>query len=105
MHDFEKHRVPGSQLRQPNPKDREIGACIRRLRVRQRITQKQLGAALGLSFTQIQKYESGANRISLRTFLDMAGPLEVSVHELLDHILVVWGLTEPSQFNGEKIDK
>jgi len=42
-----------------------VGAEIKRLRRQRGMSQQALGAALGMSFQQIQKYESGSNRLSV----------------------------------------
>jgi transcriptional regulator with XRE-family HTH domain len=47
-----------------HPLDLEIGKKIRHRRWFLGITQKELGAAVGVQFQQIQKYETGANRVS-----------------------------------------
>lgn len=44
--------------------DAHIGRRIRRRRRQLGLTQHQLAIACGVRFQQIQKYESGANRIS-----------------------------------------
>nr|WP_255684166.1 MULTISPECIES: helix-turn-helix transcriptional regulator [unclassified Xanthobacter] len=49
------------------PAGAAIGARLRAERTRAGISQQRLGARLGVTFQQIQKYESGANRISLVT--------------------------------------
>lgn len=46
-----------------------IGRLLRRHRITRGYTQAQMGAVLGVSFQQIQKYESGANRISASSLL------------------------------------
>lgn len=43
------------------------------------MTQQQLGDTVGIKFQQIQKYETGANRISASRMWDIANALEVSV--------------------------
>ena len=43
--------------------DAALGARLRMRRTRLRLTQAELGRALGVSYQQIQKYESGANRL------------------------------------------
>ncbi|ATC25188.1 helix-turn-helix domain-containing protein [Caulobacter vibrioides] len=48
----------------PDPVDRAVGRRLRARRRFLRISQGALADALGLTFQQIQKYESGANRIS-----------------------------------------
>lgn len=44
--------------------DRSIGKIIRLRRVQLGITQQVLAAKMGLSYQQIQKYETGTNRCS-----------------------------------------
>jgi transcriptional regulator with XRE-family HTH domain len=44
--------------------DKEIGATIRVQRVRMKMSQIELGEALGVTFQQIQKYESGTNAVA-----------------------------------------
>lgn len=56
--------------------DEQIGARIRGRREALGMTQSQLGAALGLSFQQLQKYESGANRVSTSRLLTIAEVLQ-----------------------------
>ncbi len=43
--------------------DVEIGKRVRQARVAAGLTQTELGAQLGISFQQVQKYEKGRNRI------------------------------------------
>jgi transcriptional regulator with XRE-family HTH domain len=43
------------------------------------MTQTQLGDAVGIKFQQIQKYETGANRISASRMWDIAKVLEVPI--------------------------
>jgi transcriptional regulator with XRE-family HTH domain len=43
------------------------------------MTQQQLGDKVGIKFQQIQKYETGANRISASRMWDIAASLEVPV--------------------------
>ena len=43
--------------------DEELGARLRRLRVQKGVSQDCLGQWLGVTFQQIQKYESGATRM------------------------------------------
>lgn len=45
--------------------DARVGDRIRRRRILMGLTQDQLGEALGISYQQIQKYETGANRVSV----------------------------------------
>jgi transcriptional regulator with XRE-family HTH domain len=43
------------------------------------MTQQQLGNSVGIRFQQIQKYESGSNRISASRMWDVAAAMEVPV--------------------------
>jgi transcriptional regulator with XRE-family HTH domain len=43
--------------------DRIIGGRIATIRAAQGLSQTSLGAAIGVSFQQVQKYEKGRNRI------------------------------------------
>jgi len=43
------------------------------------MTQQQLGDCVGIKFQQIQKYETGANRISASRMWDIAASMEVPV--------------------------
>lgn len=60
-----------------NAVDRRVGERIRRRRVLLGVTQDQLADALGISYQQIQKYETGANRVSAGRLAQIADVLEV----------------------------
>lgn len=59
--------------------ERHIGDKIRRRRMELGLTQEDLGRGLGISYQQIQKYESGANRISASRLQSLALRLEAEV--------------------------
>ena len=63
----------------PNPTDQHVGARVRMRRKMVAMSQEELGAALGLSFQQIQKYERGANRIGASRFQQMSHILQVPI--------------------------
>ncbi len=48
------------------------------------ITQQDLGAALGLTFQQIQKYERGMNRVGASRLFDISQILAVPVQFFFD---------------------
>ena len=50
--------------RAENKIDRHVGLRLRSLRELNGLSQKGLAKKLGVSFQQVQKYESGANRLS-----------------------------------------
>ncbi len=64
-------------LSDPNPVDIHVGKRLRQRRTFIGMTQEQLGAALGITFQQVQKYERGANRIGASRLFDICRILEV----------------------------
>lgn len=66
--------------------DKHIGHRIRARRLTLGVSQTGLGEALGLTFQQIQKYETGKNHIPIPTLLDAAKALQVPVAFFLDGI-------------------
>jgi len=64
-------------LSDPNPVDIHVGKRLRQRRTFVGMTQEQLGASLGITFQQIQKYERGANRIGASRLFDICRVLEV----------------------------
>lgn len=59
--------------------DVHVGQSIRRRRWMTDMTQKQLADAVGIKFQQIQKYETGANRVSASRLFEIAQALDVPV--------------------------
>jgi transcriptional regulator with XRE-family HTH domain len=51
--------------RQPDSVDVEVGRRVRVERIARGLSQTELGNRIGVTFQQVQKYESGANRISI----------------------------------------
>jgi transcriptional regulator with XRE-family HTH domain len=65
--------------KRPNSVDEFVGARLRLRRKQLGLTQEQLGARLGLTFQQIQKYEKGINRIGAGRLPNLAGILQVPI--------------------------
>lgn len=59
--------------------DQHIGKRIRERRIEIGMSQDALGAKLGVSFQQIQKYESGANRIAASRLYLLSKTLDVDL--------------------------
>ena len=59
------------------------GDCVRRLRKRRGLSRTALGSACGVSGQQIDKYETGANRMSLSRFAQIAEALGTDPMSLL----------------------
>lgn len=63
-----------------------VGKKIRKLRLQNNVNQRKLGVACGITFQQIQKYETGTNRISIDRLYDIANFFNVDISELLTDI-------------------
>ena len=63
----------------PHPIDTHVGKRIRHGRWMRGTTQQDLGDAVGCKFQQIQKYETGANRVSASRLWDIANVLGVPI--------------------------
>lgn len=62
-----------------HPVDVHVGQRVRQRRWMVGMTQQQLGNKVGIKFQQIQKYETGTNRISASRLWDIAAALDVQV--------------------------
>ena len=58
---------------------RYIGDRIRAGRALTGMSQEKLGAALGITFQQVQKYEKGSNRVAACTLLAIAAELRLDI--------------------------
>ena len=63
----------------PNPTDKHVGSRVRMRRLMLAMSQEKLGAALGLTFQQVQKYENGTNRIGASRLQQISHILQVPV--------------------------
>jgi transcriptional regulator with XRE-family HTH domain len=63
----------------PNPTDQHVGSRVRMRRMMLAMSQGKLGAALGLTFQQVQKYEKGTNRIGASRLQQISHILQVPV--------------------------
>jgi len=63
----------------PHPVDIHVGKRIRHRRWLAGMTQQQLAESVGIKFQQIQKYETGANRVSASRLWDIAASMDVDV--------------------------
>ncbi|MDO6726686.1 MAG: helix-turn-helix domain-containing protein [Cognatishimia sp.] len=74
-----------------HPVDVHVGKRIRHRRWLVGKTQQQLAEQVGIKFQQIQKYETGANRVSASRLWDIAEALDVPVSFFFE------GIGEPAQ--------
>lgn len=63
-----------------HPVDIHVGKRVRQRRWMKGVTQQQLGNEVGIKFQQIQKYETGMNRVSASRLWDIAEALDVPVN-------------------------
>ena len=77
MAEHPKLKTPGKKG--PNPVDVHVGRRVRIRRVLCGLSQTALAEQLGLTFQQLQKYESGANRISASRLWQIAQILDVPI--------------------------
>lgn len=68
----------------PDPNDLALGEAVRNRRQAIGMSQEALGQACGVRFQQIQKYESGVNRISFSRLVQISRALTISVADLID---------------------
>jgi transcriptional regulator with XRE-family HTH domain len=76
----------------PNPIDKHVGARVRIRRIEIDMSQADLGAAVGVTYQQIQKYEMGASRIGASRLQRIGKALRVPTATFFDGA--------PGGFNG-----
>jgi len=62
---------------------KDIGRIIRRHRIEAGLTQMQLAEKLGITYQQVQKYETGKSSITVERLYQIADALDVSVQDIL----------------------
>ena len=68
----------------PDPIDTQVGLRLRLFRKSQGVTQTALAEQIGVTFQQIQKYESGKNRISPSRLQMVSRALNTPVERFFD---------------------
>ena len=84
------------------PIDQHVGERIRLLRTERGLTQEQLAAALEVSYQQVQKYETGANRISAGRIYEIARKLGVDIGYFFDGLAGGESATPPLEHGGRQ---
>lgn len=86
--------------------DVHVGKRIRQRRWLVGMTQQRLAECVGIKFQQIQKYETGANRVSASRLWDIADALDVEVSFFFEGLKQEEGCTEghsvPADMMGDK---
>ena len=90
-----------------HPVDEHVGKRLRQRRWLVGMTQQQLAQHVGIKFQQIQKYETGANRVSASRLWDIASTLDVSINFFFDGLQAEKGVkiqsdAMPSDLMGDK---
>jgi len=90
-----------------HPVDLHVGKRIRQRRWLVGMTQQQLAEQVGIKFQQIQKYETGANRVSASRLWDISEAMDVSVNfffEGIEHEVAAAGSSGsvPADLMGDK---
>jgi len=83
----------------PNPIDVQVGSRVRLRRNMLGLSQEKLGAAIGLTFQQVQKYERGANRIGASRLHELSRVLDVPVSFFFDDVDPVRAPAIPNGFS------
>jgi transcriptional regulator with XRE-family HTH domain len=78
--------MPGSK--KTNSYDRAVAARIRALRLARGMSQSELGGLIGVTFQQVQKYETGANRIGAGRLQRIAEIFDVPLATLFESPVV-----------------
>ncbi|OIQ24615.1 MAG: transcriptional regulator [Alphaproteobacteria bacterium MedPE-SWcel] len=79
-----------------HPVDIHVGKRVRHRRWLIGMTQQQLAEKVGIKFQQIQKYETGANRVSASRLWDISDALGVNVSFFFE------GLQEEDKIAADK---
>ncbi len=73
-----------SSARQPTAVDHVVGRLIRERRLELSLNLQQLSERLGIAVQQLQKYETGENRVSVSRLVEIARHLNVPVAWFFD---------------------
>ncbi len=91
-----------------HPIDLAVGARMRHFRLQKGYTQEELAKKLGVSFQQVQKYETAGNRISASRLYDVTQILGVSMVDFFRDENITGkqeSLSEKSLLTASNLDK
>ena len=86
----------------PNRKDDVdylVGCLVRLFRRALGITQVELAQSLGVSYQQVQKYETGVDRISSGRYYRICKRLDIPIN------LIFWIIENPERFERHVVEK
>jgi transcriptional regulator with XRE-family HTH domain len=84
-----------------HPVDEHVGKRIRHRRWMVGMTQQQLADRVGIKFQQIQKYETGMNRVSASRLWDIAEALTVPVSFFFEGLDEDGGVLQDGVLQGD----
>jgi transcriptional regulator with XRE-family HTH domain len=84
-----------------HPVDAHVGKRIRHRRWMVGMTQQQLADKVGIKFQQIQKYETGMNRVSASRLWDIAEALGVQIAFFFEGLAE--GIAPPRAVEGDML--
>ncbi len=85
-----------------NPIDVHVGARLRTRRTLLGLSQTVVGDAMGITFQQLYKYESGHNRISASRLFDVSQILDVSIGYFFDEMDQETQSKSPARVRGRE---
>lgn len=68
----------------PHPVDVHVGKQLRIARGLRNLSQEKLATQIGKTFQQLQKYESGANRVSASMLYELSRALDLPISYFFD---------------------
>ncbi|MCH2167228.1 MAG: helix-turn-helix domain-containing protein [Oceanicola sp.] len=84
-----------------HPVDEHVGKRVRHRRWMVGMTQQQLADRVGIKFQQIQKYETGMNRVSASRLWDIAEALTVPVSFFFEGLDEDGGVLQDGVLQGD----
>lgn len=81
----------------PHPVDYYVGRRLRSRRTMLGMSQENLGASVGITFQQIQKYERGLNRIGASRLYEFARILDVPISYFFEDMTGATGIAQEAQ--------
>jgi len=96
-----------ARLGAPDSIDIHVGRRVKIRRTLLRISQEQLAGDIGVTFQQVQKYESGHNRVSASRLFDISCVLDCPVSYFFEDISneVISGRTTPEARIGRGLQE
>ena len=95
----EKNETKNFRVTNNNAIDMHVGKRVRLRRTLLGMSQEQLGVTLNLTSQQVQKYESGTNRISASRLWDLSQILDVSIGYFFEDMSSQTKLASPRKAN------